>query len=83
MVNNPAISVLARLLDFSLHSLACLARERGFTNPSWTEFSGQDSYVTPNPQWWPLLKTIHTASAQWANGFSVAEREQMQHSVVG
>lgn len=37
MVNNSPISLLAGLLDFSLNSLACLAGERGFTNPSCTK----------------------------------------------
>lgn len=39
MVNNSPISLLAGLLDFSLNSLACLAREPGFTNPSCTKLA--------------------------------------------
>lgn len=39
MASNSPISVLAGLLDFSPNSLACLAREEGSTNPSWTELA--------------------------------------------
>lgn len=39
MVNNSPVSLLAEFLDFSLNSLACLAQELGFTNPSCTELA--------------------------------------------
>lgn len=39
MASNSPISHLARLLLFSLNSLACLAWEPGFTNPSCTELA--------------------------------------------